>query len=722
MLLDLVKKGSVDRSVILRIIDSTDGTPETGVVFNTSGIDLWYRREGAAKTSITEATLSALTDAHADGGFLHIGDGYYRLDLPDAAFATGANHVDIGGTVTGMVVIGGRVRLVNYDPEDAVRFGLTALPNAAAEAAGGLYTRGSGAGQINQDANGRVDTRWVSGNVTVGTNSDKTGYALSSAGVQAIWDALTSALTTVGSIGKLLVDNINATISSRSSHAAADVWAVATRVLTAGTNIVLAKGTGVTGFNDLSAAQVNAEADTALADYDAPTRAELTSDTNSILSKLLKYVQLILRKDAAIATDNSTEVTAINADGGSGAGAFANATDSQEALRDRGDAAWVTATGFSTLDAAGVRTAVGLASANLDTQLAALPTAGENADAVWEEPITDHSGTSGSTAEALGAAGAAGDPWSTQLPGAYGAGSAGKIVGDNIDATVSSRSSHAAADVWAVGARTLTAFSFAVDISAAAVSLVWDKATSALTTVGSIGKLLVDRLDAAISSRSSHSAADVWAAGTRTLTSAANITSTGGTTVPQTGDAYAVVNSGTHGNAALKTLIDAVDAVVDAIQAKTDNLPSDPADQSLIIAATNALGSAISALNNLSVAQVKAQADQALADVGLTSARATKLDALPARLRKNTAFANFQFLMVDEADHLTGMAGLTVTAQRVLDDGAIAACTNNPEEIGSGLYRLDLAAADLNGDIVTLLFTAPGADARVITAILQEAA
>jgi hypothetical protein len=35
------------------------------------------------------------------------------------------------------------------------------------------------------------------------TNNDKTGYALSSAGVQAIWDALTSALTTVGSIGKL---------------------------------------------------------------------------------------------------------------------------------------------------------------------------------------------------------------------------------------------------------------------------------------------------------------------------------------------------------------------------------------------------------------------------------------------------------------------------------------------------------------------------------------
>lgn len=120
MLLDIVVKGSTDRSVILRIIDSTDGTPETGVVFNTSGIDLWYRREGAAKTSITEATLSALTDAHSDGGFLHVGDGYYRLDLPDAAYATAAQYVDVGGTVTGMVVIGGRVRLIDANIEVAL--------------------------------------------------------------------------------------------------------------------------------------------------------------------------------------------------------------------------------------------------------------------------------------------------------------------------------------------------------------------------------------------------------------------------------------------------------------------------------------------------------------------------------------------------------------------------------------------------------------------------
>lgn len=135
-----ILRGSTDQSIVIRIIDSTDGTPETGVVYNTSGIDLWYRREGATKTSITEATLAALDSAHSDGGIIHIGDGYYRLDLPDAAVASaaGVNGVMIGGTVTGMIVIGCYVTLVAYNPYDAVRMGMTALPNAAPDAAGGL--------------------------------------------------------------------------------------------------------------------------------------------------------------------------------------------------------------------------------------------------------------------------------------------------------------------------------------------------------------------------------------------------------------------------------------------------------------------------------------------------------------------------------------------------------------------------------------------------------
>jgi len=142
---DIIKKGSVNRSVTLTIIDSTDGTPETGVVYNTAGIDLWYRREGAAVSSITEATLAALTTAHTDGGFLAISHGEYRLDLPDAAFATGVNYVDFGGTVTGMIVIGGRIRLVDFDIESATPDVNTAQINGATVVGDGNATPWDGA-------------------------------------------------------------------------------------------------------------------------------------------------------------------------------------------------------------------------------------------------------------------------------------------------------------------------------------------------------------------------------------------------------------------------------------------------------------------------------------------------------------------------------------------------------------------------------------------------
>lgn len=51
------------------------------------------------------------------------------------------------------------------------------------------------------------------------------------------------------------------------------VWASATRLLTAGTNIVLAKGTGITGFNDLSSSQVTSAVDASTTASDAASAA-----------------------------------------------------------------------------------------------------------------------------------------------------------------------------------------------------------------------------------------------------------------------------------------------------------------------------------------------------------------------------------------------------------------------------------------------------------------
>jgi len=49
--------------------------------------------------------------------------------------------------------------------------------------------------------------------------------------------------------------------------------------------------------------------------------------------------------------------------------------------------------------------------------------------------------------------------------------------------------------------------------------------------------------------------------------------------ITQPGDTYGVISNGTYGNSALKTLIDTVDIVADAIKAKTDNIPAAPATE-----------------------------------------------------------------------------------------------------------------------------------------------
>jgi len=99
------------------------------------------------------------------------------------------------------------------------------------------------------------------------------------------------------------------------------------------------------------------------------------------------------------------------------------------------------------------------------------------------------------------------------------------------------------------------------------------------------------------------------------------------------------------------------------------------------------------------------------------SAIKTKTDNLPSRLKKNTAYSNFHFVMIDSADHISPESGLTVTATRSIDNGAFGACANSPVDVGNGLYRIDLDASDLNGDTITFRFTAPGADARLLTVV-----
>lgn len=141
--------------------------------------------------------------------------------------------------------------------------------------------------------------------------------------------------------------------------------------------------------------------------------------------------------------------------------------------------------GTAAISAASIQAALGMSSANLDTQLSAL-----NA-LLTSTGVKVASIVNGAIAATTFAAGA-------------------------LDA------------VWSTASRTL---------SSAGVQAIWDALTSALTTAGSIGKRIADYLDAAVSSRSTYAGADT--AGTGTLLSRIVGTLSAGTHNPQSGDAYA---------------------------------------------------------------------------------------------------------------------------------------------------------------------------------------
>lgn len=254
---------------------------------------------GGIKSGVTwtirrciDGTFAAATGTVTEDGTT----GWYKLAMSQAD--TNGNNIGFNFTGTGAVPQTVNIVTTAADPTDAVRFGLTALPNATAGGSAGLPVVGTGANNFKSDASANVtyanaappttaqiatgvwqDTtasdfttalsvgksvmngvslgtgltvNAVTGltasnldttissrmatytqptgflaatfptgtvanttNITAGTittatnlttNNDKTGYGLSAAAVQAIWDALTTALTTVGSIGKKLAD------------------------------------------------------------------------------------------------------------------------------------------------------------------------------------------------------------------------------------------------------------------------------------------------------------------------------------------------------------------------------------------------------------------------------------------------------------------------------------------------------------------------------------
>jgi hypothetical protein len=121
--------------------------------------------------------------------------------------------------------------------------------------------------------------------------------------------------------------------------------------------------------------------------------------------------------------------------------------------------------------------------------------------------------TAGSVGAAIAAGQTGADPWTTLLPGAYGAGTAGAILGTRLDAAVSTRSTYAGGAVASVTAP-VTVGGYA---GGAAPADPWAAALPGSYAPTTAGGILGGRLDAAVSTRSTYAGSDT--PGTSTLLS-----------------------------------------------------------------------------------------------------------------------------------------------------------------------------------------------------------
>jgi hypothetical protein len=309
-----------------RFLDSTDGnTEETGLTIANTDIDIW--KTGA--TTWVDKTSGGAT--HVAGGLyycvLDATDtntiGPLRVDVHvsgalavtthcvvldeavfDVLFGTTApstiTAADVNAqcdTAISDAALGTAVELAKVPKSDStVSWNATALAAINAEVDGALNTAIPGSPTANS-VNERIATMdgLLLGTVQAGTHVAQSGdsFALANgtSGFVAIKVDTAAVLDDTGTSGVVI------------PQAQADkVWGTVARVLTAGTNIALAKGTGITGLNDLAAADVRTAVGLATANLDTQIAALPTdADVNAACDTAIKT------DTAAILLDTGTD-------------------------------------------------------------------------------------------------------------------------------------------------------------------------------------------------------------------------------------------------------------------------------------------------------------------------------------------------------------------------------------------------------------------------------
>lgn len=171
--------------------DSTTGLGKTGVSSASMSGD--YCKDNNSADVALSFSAGTVGDSYSSGKWAEIGNGYYFYHYPNACWDT-YGETGFSFRASGAIDAAPKYRVVAMDSEDAIRAGLTALPNAAADAPGGLPISDAGGLDLDARLDVSIGSRMASfslpanfadlaitsstGRVTVGTNADKTGYNL----------------------------------------------------------------------------------------------------------------------------------------------------------------------------------------------------------------------------------------------------------------------------------------------------------------------------------------------------------------------------------------------------------------------------------------------------------------------------------------------------------------------------------------------------------------
>lgn len=378
---------------LVALTDDTDfKTRETGIVYNQAGMDLVWN----FVTTAGVYTQTAVTPTTAgDYDWAHQGDGMYSIEIPASGGASINNDTEGFGWFTGICtgvlhwrgpVIGFRAAGINnllIDNAYSETRGLagTALPAAAADAAGGLPISDAGGLDLDTQIGADIDAILVDTNSLNDTKIPQTLNLTASGNIGIDWANVENPTTALDLSGTDI--QLCDTVTTLTGHTAqtgdsfarlgapagasvsADILAIDNFVDDLESRLTAARA----GYLDeLAAANIPADIDTLLGrltaaragyldnintgsgltaiPWNAAWDAEVESEAqDAIVANKLDH--LVAVADADDPVDNSIIAKLANSGATADWSLYDNTSDSLMAIRDRGDAAWITGGGGS---------------------------------------------------------------------------------------------------------------------------------------------------------------------------------------------------------------------------------------------------------------------------------------------------------------------------------------------------------------------------------------